>query len=129
MHRYVLGAVLAFAAAPALAQQTAGEVYQWKDANGVTHYSQTPPPSGAYQLRQITSTGASTAQASAPTTVEENPNCATARGNVAALSGNQPVHEAGEDGQPGRALNDAERAAQLELARAAVKAYCDTPAG
>ena len=26
----------------------AGEVYQWKDANGVTHYSQTPPPKGVY---------------------------------------------------------------------------------
>ena len=24
----------------------AGEVYQWKDAGGVTHYSQTPPSQG-----------------------------------------------------------------------------------
>ena len=110
---------------------SAAEVYQWKDANGVTHYSQTPPPKGSYQQRQITSSGAGAAQVTAPQAAAavENPNCATARANVAALSGERPVHEAGEDGQPGRALNDAERASQLELANAAVKAYCDSPAG
>lgn len=129
MHRFVFGALLALAAAPALAQQTASDVFQWKDANGVTHYSQTPPAKGSYQQRQITAAGASAAQAAAPQAAEESPNCTTARGNVAALSDGRPVHEAGEDGQPGRALNDAERASQLELARAAVKAYCDTPAG
>ncbi len=110
---------------------SAAEVYQWKDANGVTHYSQTPPPKGSYQQRQITSSGAGAAQATASqaTAAVENPNCATARANVAALSGSGAVHEAGEEGKPGRALNDAERASQLELANAAVKAYCDSPAG
>jgi len=110
----------------------AGEVYQWKDANGVTHYSQTPPPKGSYQQRQITNSGASAAlqtAAQAETAPTENPQCTTARANVEALAGTRPVHEAGEDGQPGRALNDAERASQLELANAAVKAYCTTPAG
>ena len=29
----------------------AGDLYQWKDANGVTHYSQTPPASGSYKER------------------------------------------------------------------------------
>lgn len=109
----------------------AGEVYQWKDANGVTHYSQTPPPKGSYQQRQITSSGASAAlqtAAQAEAAPAENTQCATARANVAALAGDRPVHEAGADGQPGRALNDAERASQLELANAAVKAYCTTPA-
>ena len=109
-----------------------GEVYQWKDANGVTHYSQTPPPKGTYQQRQITGGGASVAPQVAATQVQsaaEDPRCAIARGNVAALSGDRPVHEPDRDGQPGRALNDAERAAQLELANAAVKAYCGNPAG
>lgn len=115
----------------AVSVASAAEVYQWKDASGVTHYSQTPPPKGSYQQRQITSSGAGAAQATAPqaTAAVDNPNCATARANVAALSGGRPVREAGEDGQPGRALNDAERASQLELANAAVKAYCDSPAG
>ncbi|WP_238346179.1 DUF4124 domain-containing protein [Luteimonas saliphila] len=118
-------------AAGLLAASTAyaAEVYQWKDANGVTHYSQTPPPKGSYQQRQITSAGAGTALQAAQTEAPaDNPQCAAARANVAALAGNRPVHEAGEDGQPGRALNDAERASQLELANAAVKAYCTTPA-
>ncbi|HRN62377.1 MAG TPA: DUF4124 domain-containing protein [Luteimonas sp.] len=123
---------LALAVATVLAAPLAqgGEVYQWKDANGVTHYSQTPPPKGSYQLRQITGSGASVAPQAATTQVgaAEDSRCATARSNVATLSGNQPVQEEGEDGQPGRALNDAERAAQLELANAAVKAYCNTAA-
>lgn len=129
MSRLALLALVAGLSAASVA--SAAEVYQWKDANGVTHYSQTPPPKGSYQQRQITSSGAGTAQATAPQAAAagENPNCATARANVAALSGERPVHEAGEDGQPGRALNDAERASQLELANAAVKTYCDNPAG
>ena len=60
-----------------------------------------------------------TAQADA-----EDARCTDARANLAILGSSRPVHEAGEDGKPGRALNDAERASQLELANAAVKAYC-----
>ncbi len=112
---------------------SAGEVYQWKDANGVTHYSQTPPPKGQYQQRQITHQGAAapqpmTAAASKPT-AEENPQCATARASVEALKGSNPVHEADADGKPGRLLGDDERGSRLELANAAVKAYCNQPAG
>ena len=36
-------ALLVAVAAPAVA----GELYQWKDANGVTHYSDSPPPGKA----------------------------------------------------------------------------------
>jgi len=109
-----------------------GEVYQWKDASGVTHYSQTPPPKGSYQQRLISGDRAGIAQ---PTTVQaaaENPRCATARANLEALGSGRPVHEADEDGQAGRALNDAERASQVELANAAIRAYCTgatSPAG
>ena len=47
--------ILALAAAGLLAASAVqgGEVYQWKDANGVTHYSQTPPPKGSYQQRVL----------------------------------------------------------------------------
>ena len=119
--------ILALAAAGLLAASAVqgGEVYQWKDANGVTHYSQTPPPKGSYQQRMLSGDRAGSAQ---PVAVQaaaaEDDRCATARANVAALNSGRPVHEAGADGQPGRALNDAERASQLELANAAVKAYC-----
>ena len=84
MHRFALGAVLALAAAPVLAQQTAGEVYQWTDANGVTHYSQTPPSQGRYEHRLITSSGAAAPVAAAAPSAG-NPQCEVARGNIAAL--------------------------------------------
>ena len=127
MQRFVLGAALALAAAPAIAQQTAGEVYQWTDANGVTHYSQTPPAKGSYEHRLITSSGAAapaSATADASAGAAENPQCATARANIATLQGEGDVQiDAEGDGQL-RVLNAEQRANQLELAQAAVKAYC-----
>ena len=39
---FVTALALLIAAAPL----AASEVYSWKDARGVTHYSQTPPPAG-----------------------------------------------------------------------------------
>jgi glutaredoxin len=44
-------ALLAAAAGNALAQQ----VYKWKDAKGVTHYSDTPPPAGEQKKVQVKS--------------------------------------------------------------------------
>lgn len=124
MHRFALGAVLALAAAPVLAQQTAGEVYQWTDANGVTHYSQTPPSQGRYEHRLITSSGAAAPVAAAAPSAG-NPQCEVARGNIAALEGEGDVQQDTDgDGTPDVVLDATQRAAQLELARAAVKAYC-----
>lgn len=105
----------------------ASEVYQWKDANGVTHYSQTPPPKGQYQQRQINNRGASSPQQSSPTAAKpaaENTQCASARANVDLLQSGNAVHEADAEGKPGRALTPEERASRLDLANAAVKAYC-----
>lgn len=116
--------ILAAAGVLAAAAVHGSEVYQWKDANGITHYSQTPPPKGSYQQRAISGERAGSAQPVATQAAAEDPRCATAQANVAALASGRPVHEAGEEGQPGRALNDAERASQTELANAAVKAYC-----
>ena len=127
MHRFVLGTVLAFAAIPALAQQTAGEVYQWTDANGVTHYSQTPPTQGRYEHRLITSSGAAAPTAAVEaerTTAGESAQCTTARQNVATLQAEGPV-QIDDDGDGRlRVLDADQRASQLELAHAAVKAYC-----
>ncbi|NLA67749.1 MAG: DUF4124 domain-containing protein [Gammaproteobacteria bacterium] len=124
MHRFVLGAIVAFAAVPAFAQQTAGEVYQWTDANGVTHYSQTPPEQGRYEHRLITSSGAAAPVSTAPE-APANPHCATARANIAILQGEGDVqHDTDGDGEPDTVLDATQRAAQLELAQAAAKAYC-----
>lgn len=135
MKRIALGAALAFAGlSVGHAQQAASEVYQWKDANGVTHYSQTPPEKGAYTQRVIAQNGstapvAQTASSGTTTTTADaasaNPQCATARKNITALEGKAAVQQDTDgDGKPDKTLSDAERASQLEFAQAAVKAYC-----
>lgn len=105
---------------------SAADIYQWTDANGVTHYSESPPPAGTqYQTRRITNAGASTQAAAAQPVpaADENPQCTTARDNIELLLGDGPVHQ--DDGSgSSRELSDDERTSQLELARAAVRAYC-----
>jgi len=123
----LMTACAALVLAAAAVGADASEIYQWTDARGVTHYSETPPPAGtAYQTRRITDSGAST-QAAAPAPVQQaeeaNPQCATARSNIEVLRGEGPVHQ--EDGSGNtRELDPDERANQLELAQAAVRAYC-----
>lgn len=137
MKRIALAAALALAGLSVVhAQQPASEVYQWKDANGITHYSQTPPANGTYTQRVISHNGsaAPVAQAAASgttsadaavTSASSNPQCATARGNIAVLEGQAAVQQDTDgDGKPDKTLSDAERAGQMELAQAAVKAYC-----
>lgn len=113
--------------ATAAAGSAASEIYQWKDARGVTHYSETPPPAGTpYQVRRITDSGASSQPADpaqARAAAEPDPQCTTARSNIEVLQADGPVHQ--EDGSGNtRELDADERASQLELAHAAVRAYC-----
>ena len=125
MFRFVLGAVVALSAAPALAQQTAGEVYQWTDANGVTHYSQTPPAQGRYEHRLITTGGTPAPAVAAPADAAANPQCTAARANITALQGEADVmQDTDGDGKPDQVLDARQRADQLALAQAAAKAYC-----
>ncbi|WP_066093731.1 DUF4124 domain-containing protein [Xanthomonas massiliensis] len=102
------------------------KIYQWKDAQGVTHYSENPPAGQAYQTRQVGGNGgASVPQAGQPDAAAESPQCQTARKNLEVLAGDGKVVQRGEDGQPtGKPLDDSERSAQKNLAEAAVKAYC-----
>ena len=126
MNRIVLGIAIALAALPAAhAQQTAGEVYQWKDANGVTHYSQTPPAKGSYEQRVINAAGSAAPVTQPVAAATENAQCTGARANIAALQGAGDVQQDTDgDGKPDKVLDATERASQLELAHAASKAYC-----
>jgi hypothetical protein len=137
MQRIILAAALTLAGlSVGHAQQAASEVYQWKDANGVTHYSQTPPAKGAYTQRMISHDGSTapvvqtaasgaTATTTADAGASTNPQCTTARKNIAALEGEAAVQQDTDgDGKPDKTLSDAERASQMEFAQAAVKAYC-----
>ena len=110
-------------AAPAV---LAGDVYQWKDANGVTHYSESPPAQGKYQQRTISQrAGSATAQAPQASAAEASPECTTARRNIELLqSGSRLQIDSNGDGQPDGDLDDADRQKQLEVAQTVARVNC-----
>ena len=111
---------LLLAAAPTLAQQQ--RVYQWKDANGVTHYTDLPPTQ-AHQRRDIDNRGSATEIATVKPA--ENEQCAGSRANLQKLQANQTIGvDTNGDGKSDRTLSIDERASQIELNQAAIKAYC-----
>ena len=112
------------AASPAAAQQ----VYKWKDARGVTHYSEKPPASGQYTTQEAVRDPAVAAPVTAsaadavPPAVDTR--CTTARRNLANLQSGQPVQmDSDGDGTADKPLTEAERSSQMELARSTLKAY------
>ncbi|WP_299340484.1 DUF4124 domain-containing protein [uncultured Pseudoxanthomonas sp.] len=124
--------VLALCLATASTVQ-AQQVYQWKDKNGVTHYSDSPPPNQqAAQNRRINQYGAAAADAPQPAGKPvENPQCTTARANLQMLAATKgPIQQDTDgDGKPDTTLDDTGRENQRNLAEAAVKAYCKPAAG
>ena len=100
----------------------AGDVYTWKDANGVTHYSQTPPQAGSSKYRMFVY-----AKREGPKTEAsaESQQCATARSNADLLKSGKPLRrDTNGDGKPDRNMSADEHKAQLELNQAAAKAFC-----
>ena len=125
-------ALLLVLALPSVA--VAGKLYQWKDARGVTHYSDSPPPASAYKQRYIdnrdpepgTQPAAASAPASKPPTLSS---CEQARANLVALQGSAPVGlDADHDGKPDSTLDDAGRAEQQQKAQATIDRVCNVPA-
>lgn len=100
----------------------AQQVYQWKDAQGRTHYSGTPPKSGTYQVRGV---GAQpTAEPGKPVDAKtESAQCKQARANLGVLRAGGPVQMSDTDGTP-RILNDEQRAAQIKLAETVLETNC-----
>ncbi|SBV38055.1 conserved exported hypothetical protein [uncultured Stenotrophomonas sp.] len=106
------------------ATAVAGPLYKWKDANGVTQYSERPPEGQKYETRRITSNGDPVVEAE-PAKAEESPQCASARNNLKLLAGSGPVmQDTDGDGKPDAELDEAQRAAQKQLAEAAAAVYC-----
>jgi len=132
----VLGTAL-LASAPLAAQQ----VYKWKDAAGVTHFTADPPPQGQhYEAREVdhheavpqaAQSGSDSTDANARPDAAEDPGCATARGNLELLKGKSKVMvDSNGDGKPDKPLADADRAKQRQLAEATIAVKCsgDAPA-
>ncbi|GAB3059496.1 DUF4124 domain-containing protein [Stenotrophomonas tumulicola] len=106
----------------ATAPAWAGQVYKWKDANGVTQYSETPPPGNSFETRKLArDPGTQPAVDQAPVPAQ----CTTARDNLALLEGSgQVMQDTDGDGKADSPLDDSQRANQRALAEAAAKAYC-----
>ena len=112
-------------AVPAAAQQ----VYQWTDADGVSHYSGTPPDGIDYQSRQVSSRDqvvqVQEQEAEAPV---EDPECRTARENLGLLDGDAPLQiDSDGDGTPDKTLAESDREQARALAEAAL-VRCASPA-
>ena len=119
---FAVAMALLLVAAPGLAQQQ--RVYQWKDANGVTHYTDMPPAQ-SHRSRDIDNKG--NAPEIASVKAVENPQCAASRDNLQRLQANQVLGvDTNGDGKSDRNLSSDERASQIELNQAAIKAYCPT---
>lgn len=106
----------------------AQQVYQWKDAQGITHYADKPPAGQQYQDRRIDSRVGPAPAAQLSGKPSEDPQCTQARKNLQLLGGSSPVVQTGADGKPGQPLDATQRANQRALAEAAQKAYCAPPA-
>jgi hypothetical protein len=139
---------IALLASPVLAQQ----VYSWKDAKGVTHYSDSPPPESATKARTIAvppspppvanvQPGTPPARAStavaAPAVQTPDPaaaqaladqraaQCKRAQENLRVLQTNAAVAVDNDgDGKNDAVLNAEERTAQTASMQAAIQATC-----
>ncbi len=117
---------LAVICTPLLAQQQT--VYQWKDAKGVTHYADAPP-SQAHKKRDINARSGTAVEVvetkKSPTAVS----CDNARANLATLRGQGPVGMDNDgDGKVDGNMSVDQRAAQINLNEAMLKANCAAPA-
>jgi hypothetical protein len=135
----VIGLAIAWATPPAGAQQ----IYKWKDASGVTHFSQTPPTNG-HTYKQVTlsaqpevssnpapaasDAGPAPNSAAPPHAVADTPAnratlCKQLATNIGLLTGQQPLVTAGADGKQ-QVMSDDAREQQLATARAQQRQYC-----
>ena len=135
MRRYLVLALLV-----AVCPLAFGQAYKWKDAQGVTHYSDSPPPAGT-KVEKIKTSGvvippagepapASTAAAkpAAPAPVADTPAnraklCEGLRKNKEILDKEQTVSI--DDGKGGKTQLDADaRKRQVETNQAQLTLYC-----
>ncbi|MDR6936532.1 DUF4124 domain-containing protein [Luteibacter sp. 3190] len=121
-----------------------GQAYKWKDAQGVTHYADAPPP-GSVRYEKIKTTGTVEAPAPPPSTANSRPAddgkasanpastedtaanrkklCDQLRKNTDILANERVVSV--DDGKGGQApLDDAARKRQIETTQAQMTLYC-----
>lgn len=113
---------LAMMCAPLLAQQQT--VYQWKDAKGVTHYADAPPAQ-TYKKRDINVRSGTAIEVVEKKKSAQDVSCDNARNNLAKLRDQGPVGIDNDgDGKADGNMTADQRAAQIELNQAMLKANC-----
>jgi hypothetical protein len=131
------------AAVAATAGHSADKVYKWKDANGIVHFSDAPPPKGTEfdnvrivnQSAAITQTDPAAAPATADAEGAEKPadttsnaaRCESAKQRVALLSSSLPLTVQRGDQTVDMTAED--RAAELNIANATVASLCAKEGG
>lgn len=125
------------------------QVYKWTDAQGTTHYSETPPPNGTKYNQVSVNTGSSApadtsgggdaakpASSSASSSSNSTPSqqtlpdtpenraklCASLKTNIGTLQGSSPV-VMGSGGQQ-QLLNADQRKQQLDASQSQYQQYC-----
>jgi len=124
----VLLALMSLAAAASAAEKQ--QAYKWTDANGVVHFTDTPPPKETPNVQAVkivdnatasdatppsdnTPPASTNAKPLAPDTPENRAKlCEQAKHNLAMLQSSLPVSELGPDGKV-KAIDDKERDARI----------------
>jgi cytoskeletal protein RodZ len=131
-----------------VAPLASAQVYKWTDAQGTTHYSETPPATGT-KYSQVTvsgadvpaassSSGSSTSSAPASSSsssqssdssqsVADTPEnrakyCASLKSNITTLQGSAPV--VSQSGGQQQLLNADQRKQQLDASQSQYQQYC-----
>jgi hypothetical protein len=115
---------LALTCSPLLAQQQT--VYQWRDAKGVTHFADAPP-THAYKKRDINARSGTSLEKTQAKKSSNDVSCDNARANLANLRGKGPVGIDNDgDGKADANMSAEQRASQIELNEAMLKANCSS---
>lgn len=120
------------AGTPALAQKQ--QVYRWVDTDGITHYSDSPPPQGqGFETRDVAIPPApppppAAAPAEQPVAAAPDPQrqqkCQTARNNLALLRGDKPLSMDVDGDGVTEDLDAVERQRQVDLANRQIRNLC-----
>lgn len=152
MRTLLVASVIGFSLACAAGLASAQQIYKWKDASGVTHFSQTPPASGTHYSKMhlanepevssnpppasgpasAASTGGNIApqQPASSGTQADTPSnraelCKQLGSNISLLQGKQPVVTGSDNGKQ-QVMSDDARERQLATARAQQAQYCSS---
>ena len=152
MRSFVAAAAIGLSLACIAGFASAQQIYKWKDANGVTHFSQTPPSSGTHFTKMRlagepdvssnpppasdngdnTEPGTSPPQQTAPASSTQPDTasnraelCKQLNSNISLLQSKQPVVTGGSNGKQ-EVMSDNAREAQLATARAQQAQYCSS---